>query len=45
MSVARYNSEGLVLLLGSMQAWNPLPWAAVEEIPDFLRGGVKDVSP
>ena len=37
-SVARYTTEGLVLLLGAKQAWTPLPWAAVEEIPEFLRG-------
>lgn len=37
-SVARYTSEGLVLLLGAKEAWTPLPWTALEEIPDFLRG-------
>ena len=37
-SVARYTSDGLVLLLGAKEAWTPLPWTALEEIPDFLRG-------
>ena len=37
-SVTRYTTDGLVLLLGAKEAWTPLPWAAVEEIPDFLRG-------
>ena len=37
-SIARYTSDGLVLLLGAKEAWTPLPWAALEEIPDFLRG-------
>ncbi len=38
-SVARYTSEGLVLLLlGQQEAWTPLPWTAVEEVPDVLRG-------
>jgi hypothetical protein len=36
--VARYTSEGLVLLLGAKEAWTPLPWQAVEGVPDFLRG-------
>jgi len=26
------------LLLGEKEAWTPLPWRALEEVPDFLRG-------
>lgn len=37
-TVARYTSDGLVLLLGEKEAWTPLPWRALEEVPDFLRG-------
>jgi hypothetical protein len=37
-SVAQYTSEGLVLLLGQQKAWTFLPWRAVEEVPDVLRG-------
>ncbi len=37
-TVARYTTEGLVLLLGVNQAWTPLPWQAVEQVPDLLRG-------
>jgi hypothetical protein len=37
-SVARYTTDGLVLLLGDKEAWTPLPWQALEEVPDFLRG-------
>ena len=33
-----YTSEGLVLLLGTKEAWTPLPWQAMEGVPDFLRG-------
>ena len=36
--VERYTSEGLVLLLGAKEAWTPLPWRAMEGVPDFLRG-------
>lgn len=36
--VARYTSDSLVLLLGVRQAWTPLRWQALEEIPDVLRG-------
>lgn len=36
--MARYTADGLVLLLGEKQAWTPLPWRALEEVPDFLRG-------
>jgi hypothetical protein len=36
--VARYTTDGLVLLLGEKEAWTPLPWCALEQIPDFLRG-------
>jgi hypothetical protein len=27
-----------VLLLGETEAQTPLPWSALEEIPDYLRG-------
>lgn len=37
-TVARYTTDGLVLLLGEKEAWTPLPWRALEEVPDFLRG-------
>lgn len=37
-SIARYTTEGLVLLLGAKEAWTPLPWTALEQIPDLLRG-------
>lgn len=37
-SVARYTSEGLVLLLGAEEAWTPLPWTALEQVPEFPRG-------
>jgi hypothetical protein len=37
-SVARYTDDGLVLLLGEKEAWTPLPWVALEEIPGLLRG-------
>jgi len=37
-TVARYTADGLVLLLGEKEAWTPLPWRALEEVPDFLRG-------
>jgi hypothetical protein len=37
-TVARYTTDGLVLLLGEKQAWTPLPWQALEQVPDFLRG-------
>jgi hypothetical protein len=37
-SVTRYTTEGIVLLLGDKEAWTPLPWKALEEVPDFLRG-------
>lgn len=36
-TVARY-TDGLVLLLGEKEAWTPLPWRALEQVPDFLRG-------
>ncbi|MGI8336388.1 hypothetical protein ACRYCC_41150 [Actinomadura scrupuli] len=35
--MAQYTSDGLVLLLGEKEAWTPLPWRALEEVPDFLR--------
>ena len=37
-SVARYSSDGIVLLLGAKEAVTPMPWRALEETPDFLRG-------
>jgi hypothetical protein len=37
-TVARYTADGLVLLLGEKEAWTPLPWRALEQVPDFLRG-------
>jgi hypothetical protein len=37
-TVAQYTAAGLVLLLGTKQAWTPLPWHAIEGIPDLLRG-------
>jgi hypothetical protein len=37
-AVTRYTSKGLVLLLGDQQAWTPLPWKALEEVPELLRG-------
>jgi hypothetical protein len=37
-TVARYTSDGVALLLGAKEAWTPLPWRALEEIPDLLRG-------
>lgn len=33
---AQFSSTGLVLLLGEKEAWTPLPWKALEEIPDLL---------
>jgi hypothetical protein len=27
-----------VLLLGTKEAWTPLPWRAMEGVPDLLRG-------
>lgn len=37
-TVAEYTAYGIVLLLGEKQAWTPLPWQALEQVPDFLRG-------
>jgi hypothetical protein len=37
-TIARYTTDSVVLLLGEKEAWTPLPWRALEEIPDFLRG-------
>jgi hypothetical protein len=34
----RYTADGLVLLLGETQARTPLPWQALEQVPDLLRG-------
>lgn len=36
--MARYTTEKITLLLGQKEAWTPLPWAALEETPAFLRG-------
>jgi hypothetical protein len=30
--------EDAVLLLGEKQDWTPLPWQALEQVPDLLRG-------
>jgi hypothetical protein len=37
-SVARYNTDGPVLLLSGKEAWTPLPRRALEEVPNLLRG-------
>lgn len=37
-TVTRYTTDGLVLLLGAKEAWTPLPWSALEGVPDLLRG-------
>ncbi len=37
-TVASYSDDALVLLLGEKGAWTPLPWIALEEVPDLLRG-------
>jgi hypothetical protein len=37
-TVACYGPDELVLLLGAKEARTPVPWRALEEIPDFLRG-------
>src|ERR1039458_6196478 len=37
-TVARYTAVVLGLLLGEKEAWTPLPWCALEQVPDFLRG-------
>jgi hypothetical protein len=37
-TVAQYTAAELVLLLGTKQARTPLPWRAIEGIPDLLRG-------
>jgi hypothetical protein len=37
-TVARYTGDGLVLLLGEKEAWTPLPWTALEQVPGLLRG-------
>ena len=38
-SIARYTAQGQVLLLGQTQTPVHLPWRALEQIPDLLRGG------
>ena len=35
---AANTAEGIVLLLGEKEAWTPLPWKALEEVPELLRG-------
>jgi hypothetical protein len=35
-TVARNTSDGVTLLLGAKEAWTPLPWRALEEIPDLF---------
>jgi hypothetical protein len=37
-TVAEYTAHGIVLLLGAKQARTPLPWQALEQVPDFVRG-------
>jgi hypothetical protein len=37
-TVAQFSSTGLVLLLGTKESRTPVPWKALEEIPDLLRG-------
>lgn len=37
-TVAELRPDGFVLLLGQKEAWTPLPWTAVETVPDLLRG-------
>ena len=37
-SVARYPADKIVLLLGEKEAWTPIPWHALEAVPEFLRG-------
>jgi hypothetical protein len=37
-TVARSTTDRLVLLLGEKEAWTPLPWQALEEVPGFLHG-------
>ncbi|MGO8727761.1 MAG: hypothetical protein ACLQK8_13845 [Streptosporangiaceae bacterium] len=37
-TIARYTTDALVLLLGVKQWPTRLPWRALEEIPDLLRG-------
>jgi hypothetical protein len=37
-AVAEYTAHGIVLLPGAKQARTPMPWQALEQVPDFLRG-------
>jgi hypothetical protein len=37
-SIARYTAQGLMLLLGQTKSPVHLPWRALEQIPDLLRG-------
>ena len=34
----RYTSDGMILLLGKKEWPTLLPWPALEDLPDFLRG-------
>jgi hypothetical protein len=36
-TVAPCTADGLVLLLGENEARTPLPWQALEQVPDLLR--------
>ena len=35
--MARYTTSNIVLLLGREKAWTPLPWEALERVPELLR--------
>ncbi|MEP7194786.1 MAG: hypothetical protein ABI903_18235 [Actinomycetota bacterium] len=37
-SIACYTTDVLVLLLGAKENRTPLPWRALEEVPDLLKG-------
>src|SRR4051812_34083929 len=37
-TVTELNHDGVVLLLGAKQARTLIPWTALEELPDQLRG-------
>lgn len=36
--VAEYTAEHMIFLLGNKEARTRIPWAALEGVPDFLRG-------
>lgn len=38
-SIARIDTDGIVLLLGAKQAWTPLSWACIEGVGPFLSTG------